>query len=289
MFTIRRRFSKERFIKWILTLFAFSSLLFLFLIFLFILIEGLPLFLKVGVKPIVFGMKWAPTKGFFGIFPMIISSFLVTLGALVIGAPLGLACAIYLAEYSGSRMKMFLKPALELLAGIPSVVFGFLGVLYIVPLIRNYIGGSGFSLLATSIILGVMILPTIISISFDALVSVPRTFREGSLAMGATKWQTIYRVVIPAAKSGILASFILGMGRAIGETMAVIMVAGNALKIPTSVLDPLRTLTSNIALELAYATGDHRLSLFSTGVVLLVIIMILNYIANFGIKKKVLR
>jgi phosphate transport system permease protein len=132
-------------------------------------------------------------------------------------------------------------------------------------------------------------LPTVISISFDAITSVPRTYREGSFAMGATKWQTIYKVVIPSAKSGILASFILGMGRAIGETMAVIMTAGNALKIPTSILDPLRTLTGNIALELSYATGDHRQGLFSTGVVLLVIIMILNYIANFGIKKKVIR
>jgi phosphate transport system permease protein len=286
---IRKAFTREDLVKWVLTAFAFSSLLFLFLIFAFILYEGLPLFLKVGVSKIIFGFKWAPTKGHFGIFPMIVSSFLVTIGALVIGAPLGLACAIYLSEYSGRRVKMFLKPALELLAGIPSVVYGFLGVLYIVPLIRDYLGGSGFSLLATSIILGIMILPTIISISFDALVSVPKTYREGSLAIGATKWQTIAKVVIPSAKSGILAGFILGMGRAIGETMAVIMVAGNALKIPGSPLDPLRTLTSNIALELAYATGDHRLSLFSTGVVLLVIIMILNYIANFGIKKKVLK
>jgi len=276
-------------VSWVLTAFAFSSLLFLFLIFAFILVEGLPLFLKVGLKKIIFGFRWAPTKGYFGIFPMIISSFLVTIGALVIGAPMGLSCAIYLSEYSGKRMKMFLKPALELLAGIPSVVYGFLGVVYIVPLVRNYLGGSGFSLLATSIILGVMILPTIISISFDSITSVPRTYREGSFAMGATKWQTIYRVVIPSAKSGILASFILGMGRAIGETMAVIMIAGNALKIPLSILDPLRTLTGNIALELAYATGDHRQSLFSTGVVLLVIIMILNYIANFGIKRKVLK
>lgn len=283
----RRSITKEHCVRWVLTTFAFSSLLFLFLIFAFILYEGLPLFLKVGVKNIIFGFKWAPTKGYFGIFPMIVSSFLVTLGALVVGAPMGLACAIYLSEYSGRRVKMFLKPALELLAGIPSVVYGFLGVLYIVPLIRDYLGGSGFSLLSTSIILGIMILPTIISISFDALVSVPKTYREGSLSMGATKWQTIAKVVIPAAKSGILASFILGMGRAIGETMAVIMVAGNALKIPTSILDPLRTLTSNIALELAYATGDHRQSLFSTGVVLLVIIMLLNYIANFGIKRKV--
>jgi phosphate ABC transporter permease protein PstC len=269
--------------------FALSSLLFLFLIFIFILFEGLPLFLKIGLNKIILGFKWAPTKDSFGIFPMVVSSFLVTFGALVIGAPLGLSCAIYLSEYSGKKTKMFLKPALELLAGIPSVVYGFLGVIYIVPLVRNYLGGSGFSLLSTSIVLGVMILPTIISISFDAIVSVPKTYREGSFAMGATKWQTIYKVIIPSAKSGILASFILGMGRAIGETMAVIMIAGNALKIPTSILDPLRTLTGNIALELAYATGDHRLSLFSTGVVLLVIIMILNYIANFGIKRKVLK
>lgn len=283
---IKSPVKKEQFVKWVLVTFALSSLLFLFLIFIFILFEGLPLFHKIGLKNIILGFKWAPTKGFFGIFPMIVSSFFVTFGALAIGAPMGLSCAIYLSEYSGKRMKMFLKPALELLAGIPSVVYGFLGVIYIVPIVRDYIGGSGFSLLATSIILGIMILPTIISISFDALTSVPKTYREGSLAMGATKWQTIYKVIIPAAKSGILASFILGMGRAIGETMAVIMIAGNALRIPTSILDPLRTLTGNIALELAYATGDHRLGLFSTGVVLLVIIMILNYIANFGIKRK---
>jgi phosphate ABC transporter permease protein PstC len=282
-------FQKEKFIKFILTVFALSSLFFLFLIFAFILVEGLPLFIKVGLKNIIFGFKWAPTKGSFGIFPMIVSSFLVTFGALIVGGPMGLSCAVYLSEYSGKKMKMILKPALELLAGIPSVVYGFLGVIYIVPLVRNLLGGSGFSLLATSIILGVMILPTIISISFDALGSVPKSYREGSLAMGATKWQTIYKVVIPSAKSGIMAGFILGMGRAIGETMAVIMIAGNALKIPTSILDPLRTLTGNIALELAYATGDHRLGLFSTGVVLLVIIMALNYLANFGIKKKRLK
>jgi len=162
-------------------------------------------------------------------------------------------------------------------------------VVYIVPLIREYMGGSGFSILSTSLVLGIMVLPTITSISFDSLMSVPAAFREGSLAMGATKWQTVYRVVLPAARSGILASFILGMGRAIGETMAVIMVAGNALKIPTSLSDPLRTLTSNIALELAYATDDHRSALFSTGVVLLVIIMSLNLLANFWVKRRVAR
>jgi phosphate transport system permease protein len=280
---------EERIIKQILTAFAFSSLLFLFLIFAFILVEGLPLFYKVGVNNIIFGMKWAPTRGFFGIFPMIVSSFLVTFGALIIGGPLGLGCAVYLAEYAGKKQKMFLKPALELLAGIPSVVYGFLGVIYIVPFIRQFFGGSGFSLLATSIVLGIMILPTVISISYDALMSVPRSYREGALAMGSTQWQSTSRVVIPAAKSGILASGILGMGRAVGETMAVIMVAGNALKIPTDMLDPLRTLTSNIALELSYASGDHRLGLFSTGVVLLSIIMVLNYLANFVIRRTVIK
>lgn len=285
----KSRFDREAGIKWLLTLFAFSSLLFLFVIFAFILAEGLPLFLKVGVTNIITGTRWAPTRGYFGIFPMIISSFMVTFGALLFGASLALACATYLSEYAGRRTKLFLKPALELLAGIPSVVYGFLGVVYIVPFIREYLGGPGFSILSTSLVLGIMILPTIISISFDALMSVPPGYREGSLAMGATKWQTVYRVVLPAARSGILASFILGMGRAIGETMAVIMVAGNALKIPTSLLDPLRTLTSNIALELAYASGDHRSALFSTGVVLLIIIMSLNLVANFWVKKRAAR
>ena len=280
---------KERVIKQVLTAFAFSSLLFLFLIFAFILWEGLPLFFKAGAQNIILGMKWAPTKGFFGIFPMIVSSFLVTFGALVIGGPLGLACAVYLAEYASRERRTILKPALELLAGIPSVVYGFLGVLYIVPFVRIFIGGSGFSLLATSVVLGIMILPTVISISYDALMSVPKNYREGALAMGSTKWQATGRVVIPAARSGILASCILGMGRAVGETMAVIMVAGNALKIPEGLLDPLRTLTSNIALELAYASGDHRQSLFSTGVVLLLIIMVLNYIANFVIRRTVIK
>jgi len=286
---IERIRQKEERIKWILTFCALSSLLFLFLIFIFILIEGLPLFYKVGFSNIIFGFKWAPTKGSFGIFPMIVSSFLVTIGALLIGGPLGLGCATYLAEYAGKKRKIFLKPALELLAGIPSVVYGFLGVVYVVPFVREIFGGSGFSLLSTSIVLGIMILPTVISITYDSLMSVPRAYREGSLAMGATKWQTTWRVVIPSAKSGILASYILGMGRAVGETMAVIMVAGNALKIPGSILDPLRTLTSNIALELAYASGDHRLGLFSTGVVLLIIIMILNYIANFVIRKRMIK
>ena len=205
---------------------------------------------------------------------------------MVIGVPLGLSCAIVLAEFSPNRLKLILKPTFELLAGIPSVVYGFLGVIWLVPLIRNYLGGPGLSLLAAAIILGIMILPTIISISIDALSAVPSLYRDGSIALGATQWQTVRRVVLPAASSGIITAVILGMGRAVGETMAVIMVAGNALKMPTSVLDPVRTLTSNIALELGYAAGRHREALFATGIVLFVIIMILNLSATLVTRRR---
>ncbi len=193
---------------------------------------------------------------------------------------LALACAIVLAEFSPPYLTRILKPTIELLAGIPSVVYGFLGVVLLVPLIRDYLGGPGLSLLAAALILGIMILPTVISISIDAINAVPGIYREGSIALGATQWQTVRKLVLPAARSGIITAIILGMGRAIGETMAVIMVAGNALKIPTSILDPVRTLTSNIALELGYASGVHREALFATGIVLFIIIMILNTTAT---------
>jgi len=204
---------------------------------------------------------------------------MVTTGALVIGIPFGLACAIYLAEFSSGVVQKTLKPIIELLAGIPSVVYGFIGIVILVPFIRGSFGGPGFSVLASSIILGIMILPTIVSISYDSLLAVPNTYREGSYALGATKWQTVVKLLIPAARSGIVAGIILGMGRAIGETMAVIMIAGNALKIPHSILDSVRTLTSTIALELGYAAGDHRAALFACGSFLFVIIIILNIIA----------
>ncbi|MFA5111045.1 MAG: phosphate ABC transporter permease subunit PstC [Desulfobaccales bacterium] len=277
---------REKFIERVLLLLALSSIGSLALITIFIFLEGFPLILSVGLKDFIFSSHWAPTKGHFGILAMIISSILVTIGAMVIGVPLGLSCAIVLAEFSPKRLKMVLKPTLELLAGIPSVVYGFLGVVWLVPLIRNYLGGPGLSLLAASIILGIMILPTIISISIDALTAVPDLYRDGSLALGATRWQTVSRVVLPAASSGIITAIILGMGRAIGETMAVIMVAGNALKIPTSVLDPVRTLTSNIALELGYAAGRHREALFATGIVLFIIIMILNLSATLVTRRR---
>ena len=271
---------KEFFIERVLLFLALSSIGSLVIITVFIFWEGIPLIAYAGLKDFLLSSHWAPTRGHFGILAMIVSSILVTLGALVLGVPLALACAIALVEFSPGRVRALLKPTLELLAGIPSVVYGFLGVVWLVPLIRDYLGGPGLSLLAGSVILGIMILPTVISISIDALNAVPDLYRDGSIALGATNWQTVHRVVIPAASSGIITAIILGMGRAIGETMAVIMVAGNALKIPTSILDPVRTLTANIALELGYASGRHREALFATGIVLFIIIMILNLAAS---------
>jgi phosphate transport system permease protein len=277
---------KEVLIERILLFLALSSVGSLLIITVFIFWEGLPLIAHVGLNNFLLSSHWAPTRGHFGIFAMIIASICVTLGALVIGVPLGLACAITLAEFSPERVKTLLKPTLELLAGIPSVVYGFLGVVWLVPLIRDHLGGPGLSLLAGSVILGIMILPTVISISIDALGAVPDLYRDGSIALGATNWQTVRRVVLPAASSGIITAIILGMGRAIGETMAVIMVAGNAVKIPSSVLDPVRTLTANIALELGYASGRHREALFATGIVLFIIIMVLNLSANFITRRR---
>jgi phosphate ABC transporter permease protein PstC len=210
---------------------------------------------------------------------MIVGSLAVTAGAMVIGVGFGLACAILLTQFSSPRVVSVMKPSIELLAGIPSVVYGFIGVVILVPFIREHLGGPGLSVLAASIVLGIMVLPTVTSISVDALQAVPRPYREGSIALGATGWQTTHMVVLRAARSGIVAAIILGMGRAIGETMAVIMVAGNTIEVPHSILDPVRTLTSNIALEMGYASGEHRKALFATGVVLFVIIMMLNTIA----------
>jgi phosphate ABC transporter permease protein PstC len=212
----------------------------------------------------------------------------VTAGALVIGIPLGLACAITLAEMSPPRARVVLKPTIELLAGVPSVVYGFIGMEVLVPFIRDTpgLGGPGYSALAASIILGVMVLPTIIGVAIDAIEAVPRSFREGSHALGATQWQTIIGVVLPAARSGIVAGVILGIGRAVGETMAVIMVAGNSVRVPHSLLDPVRTLTANIALEMGYASGQHAQALFATGIVLFVISLTLNEAAGWARARK---
>ena len=270
---------REKIIAAVLMVLALSALSSLAIITAFIFKEGLPIVAKVGIGRFIFSSDWYPLEGEFGIFPMIVGSLAVTAGAMVIGVTLGLGCAVLLTQFCPPRMVAVIKPSIELLAGIPSVVYGFIGVVILVPLIRDTLGGPGLSVLAASIVLGVMILPTVTSISIDALRAVPRAYREGSIALGATEWQTTHMVVLKAARSGIVAAVILGMGRAIGETMAVIMVAGNTLELPHSILDPVRTLTSNIALEMGYAAGDHRQALFATGVVLFAVIMALNMLA----------
>ena len=273
---------KERIIRAVLLLAAFSAVSILAVITVFIVAEGTPIMFRQGVGRFLFGQDWYPGQKSFGLLPMIVGSLLVTAGALLIGVPFGLACAVFLTEFSSKRVRNILKPVIELLAGIPSVVYGFIGVVVLVPFIRQTLGGPGLSVLAASIVLGIMILPTVISISIDALRALPSSYREGALAMGATRWQAVRLVLLPSARSGIVASIILGMGRAIGETMAVIMVAGNAAAIPNSPLAPVRTLTSNIALEMSYASGQHREALFATGVILFIIIMALNTLANLA-------
>ncbi|HEY3314332.1 MAG TPA: phosphate ABC transporter permease subunit PstC [Bacillota bacterium] len=276
----RRPGLSEKGVERVLTAIAFSSIAVLALITVFIFVGGIPAIAKTGLWSFVSGHRWAPSRQAFGIFPMIVGSLYVTVGALIIGVPLSLAGAVFLSEVAPPNVARVVKPAIELLAGIPSVIYGFIGLVILVPLIRDHLGGPGFSVLASSIVLGIMILPTVISISYDSLKAVPAYYRDGSTALGATKWQTIYMVLLPAARSGILAGVILGMGRAIGETMAVIMVAGNATQVPGSLLAPVRTLTSNIALEMGYAAGLHRQALFGTGVILFVIIMILSILAS---------
>jgi phosphate ABC transporter permease protein PstC len=279
----------EKGVKRILTLTAFSAISALLLIALFIISEGLPFIFKYGLKEFLFSSEWQPHLGKFGIYPMIVASLWVTLGAMVVGAPLGVAGALFLSEYVPKSIMNIIKPTIELLAAIPSVVYGFIGVMVLAPLIRDNFGGPGLSLLSASIILGIMILPTVISISIDSILAVPQSYREGSLALGATTWQTIHMVIVKASKSGIIASIILGMGRAIGETMAVIMVAGNSVNIPHSPLDSVRTLTANIALEMSYATGLHRQALFATGVILFIVIIILNSFASVAIRKRMVK
>lgn len=280
------RASPDKAMERVLLGLAFTTIVCLLVLAVFIFKEGLPFLFKVGLGDFLLSSDWRPDSGHFGIFPMIVSSLWVTLGGLVVGAPLGIAGAVFLCEFGPPRMMGIVKPAIELLAGIPSVVFGFIGVMVLAPFIRSVAGGPGLSVLAAAIVLGVMILPTIMSISIDALGAVPKTYREGALALGATRWQAVHMVVLKAARSGLLAGTILGMGRAIGETMAVIMVAGNAVKMPGSALDSARTLTANIALEMGYATGLHRQALFATGIVLFLVIVILNGLATSALRRR---
>jgi phosphate transport system permease protein len=283
------RLNREKLIALVLLGMALTAIMGLALITAFIFWKGVPIMFTVGFHKFILSSDWYPLEGEFGIFPMIVGSLAVTAGAMVIAVAFGLGCAVLLTQFCPPRMVSIIKPSIELLAGIPSVVYGFIGVVILVPFIRDYLGGPGLSVLASSIVLGVMTLPTVTSISVDALRAVPPAFREGSIALGATEWQTTHMVVLKAARSGIVAAVILGMGRAIGETMAVIMVAGNVLDLPHSILDPVRTLTSNIALEMGYAAGAHQEALFATGVTLFVIIMILNTIALAVSRRRVVK
>jgi phosphate transport system permease protein len=280
------KINKEKISGAVFFISALSALSALALITIFIFIKGVPIIAKVGLFNFVFGMVWDPGNGLFGIFPMIFGSVTVTLGAALLGVPVAISCSIFLSEFAPVRLSNIIRPAIQLLAAIPSVVYGFWGLLFVVPAIRNYLGGPGLSILAGSIILAIMILPTIMSIAEVSLMSLPRQYKEGAYALGMTQWQTIRSVQLPAAKSGIVAAIILGIGRAIGETMAVIMVLGNAVAIPESILDPARTLTTNIGIEMGYASGDHQQALFATGIVLLVIIMILNASAQYITRRR---
>ena len=280
-------FSREKLVEKTLFACAISSTLAIATITIFIFYSGLPLILKVGFRDFVLNSQWLPMQGIFGIFPMIIGSIMVTFGALVLAVPLGLGGAIFLAEFAPHRVALFLRPAIQLMAGIPSVVYGFWGLITLVPLLRSIFGGSGFSALAGSNILAIMILPTVINISEDTIRSIPKTYKEGSLSLGSTHWQAVKHILLPASRQGIMAAIILGMGRAIGETMAIIMVAGNVPAMPSSFLDPVRTLTGNIVIEIGYAHGDHQLALFATSVILFVFIMILNIAVNIRFTRKV--
>lgn len=266
---------------------AFCAALFVIviaIITIFIFARGLPILLKIGLADFLFNTDWRPTSGHFGIGAMIIGSMVVTAFSMLWAVPLGVITAVFMAEVAPFRVGRLLGNLVELLAGIPSVVYGFVGLVLIVPFIRNYLGGNGLSVMAGAIILGIMILPTIINISRDSIHAVPKEYKEGSLALGATHYQTIRMVILPAARSGIITAVVLGMGRAIGETMAVVMVTGNSPIIPSGILSPVRTMTSNIVLEMGYAAGDHQAALFATGVVLFIFIVVLNVLVNKAVK-----
>lgn len=256
------------------------SILAVLLICLFLFANGIPAMHKIGLTNFMFGTKWKPGNDLYGIFPMIAGSLYVTAGAILTGVPVGLMTAIFLSKFCPKWLHKMLKPAIDLLAGIPSVVYGFFGLMVIVPFVRDVFGGNGSSILTASLLLGMMILPTIISVSETALNAVSQSYYEGSRALGATHERSVFLTMLPAAKSGIMAGIILGIGRAIGETMAVIMVAGNQARLPDSVLKGVRTLTANIVIEMGYATDLHRESLIATGVVLFVFILLINLSFN---------
>lgn len=269
---------KEKIMEIVFLLAACVSILAVALICVFLFANGVPAMKEIGFANFLLGKEWRPGNDIYGIFPMIIGSIYVTAGAVLVGVPIGLLTAVFMARYCPKKLYKIVKPAVDLLAGIPSVVYGFFGMVVIVPFVRTAFAGqgNGSSIVSASLLLGMMILPTIISQSEASLRAVPDSYYEGSLALGATHERSVFCAVLPAARSGILAGIILGVGRAIGETMAVIMVAGNQARMPQSIFQGVRTLTANIVIEMGYAEGLHREALIATGVVLFVFILIIN-------------
>ena len=279
---------KEAMMKNVFLTAALVTILAVLLICIFLFINGIPAMKEIGVISFLFGTQWSPgnVPPSFGILPMILGSISVTFGAVAVGVPIGILTAIFLAQYCPAIAYRYLKPAVELMAGIPSVIYGFFGLVVMVPFVRNLFGGNGNSMLTAALLLGIMILPTIIGVSEAALRAVPDHYYEGALALGATKERAVFSTVLPAAKSGVMAAVVLGVGRAIGETMAVIMVAGNQARIPTGILNGVRTMTANIVLEMGYAADLHRGALIATGVVLFVFILLINLTFSF-LKRRV--
>ena len=267
---------KEAAMRIIFLISACVSIIAVVVICVFLFVNGVPAMAEIGFFDFLLGETWRPTSGLYGIMPMILGSIYVTAGAIIVGVPLGLLTAVFMAYFCPPKLYKVLKPAVELMAGIPSVVYGFFGLVVMVPLVRTTLGGRGTSMLTVSLLLGIMILPTIIGVSESAIRAVPRSYYEGSLALGATKERSVFFSVLPAAKSGVLAAVVLGIGRAIGETMAVIMVAGNQARMPGGLLEGVRTLTANIVMEMGYAQDLHREALIATAVVLFVFILIIN-------------
>lgn len=264
---------------------ACVSILAVALICLFIFANGVPAIFEISPGKFLGGTSWKPLEGLFGILPMIVGSIYVTAGGVIFGVPVGILCAVFMAKFCPEKLYKVIKPAIELLAGIPSIVYGFFGLVVLVPMVRSLFGGSGKNILTASIMLGIMILPTIIGVAEASIRAVPESYYEGALGLGATHERAVFFAVLPAAKSGILAGVILGIGRVIGETMAVVMVAGNQAVMPASLLGGVRTLTSNIVLEMGYASGLHKDALIGTAVVLFVFILIIN-LSFSAIKKK---
>ena len=267
---------KETAMKIVFLISACVSIIAVVLICVFLFVNGVPAMAEIGFFDFLLGETWRPSSDIYGIMPMILGSIYVTAGAIIVGVPLGLFTAVFMAYFCPPKLYKVLKPAVDLLAGIPSVVYGFFGLVVMVPLVRSTLGGRGTSMLTASLLLGIMILPTIISVSESSIRAVPRSYSEGSLALGATKERSVFFSVLPAAKSGVLAAVVLGIGRAIGETMAVIMVAGNQARMPGGLLEGVRTLTANIVMEMGYAQDLHREALIATAVVLFVFILIIN-------------